>query len=261
MSDEIGLRTQSDTKGLTPATDRFVVYTTNEPQGRGRNESLPTFEAYGAAQYAFDRFNGKLFGGRLPNPMFTLFNARARGHFCARCYAHVGDPSRRVDEIMINPRLFQGGCASVGLSTLLHEMCHMDQAHFGKPSPWGYHNVEWAEAMESRGLRPTHNGAPDGNRTGRKMTHLIIPGGPFDLAARELVSSGFTWSWGYAQPTAAGDNSTKSRKSKGGGKGAGVGGVRVKYSCGSCYANAWARPALPLICGRCSMTMMPGALK
>jgi hypothetical protein len=30
------------------------------------------------------------------------------------------------------------------LSTLVHEMAHLQQNHFGKSSRTGYHNKEWA---------------------------------------------------------------------------------------------------------------------
>lgn len=49
--------------------------------------------------------------------------------------------------------------------------------------------------MESVGLMPSHTGQPGGRRTGEKMTHFIIQGGPFDLACDELLTEAFTLSW------------------------------------------------------------------
>src|SRR5262245_14971271 len=34
------------------------------------------------------------------------------------------------------------------LSTLVHEMVHGEQHHYGKPSRGGYHNKQWADWME-----------------------------------------------------------------------------------------------------------------
>ena len=59
-------------------------------------------------------------------------------------------------------------------STLVHEMCHLWQEDFGKPSRGGYHNRQWADKMIQVGLMPTDTGEPGGQLTGQRVTHYII---------------------------------------------------------------------------------------
>jgi hypothetical protein len=74
------------------------------------------------------------------------------------------------------------------LATLVHEMVHLEQDHFGTPSRSGYHNKEWAAWMDRVGLTPSNTGAPGGKRTGQQVTHYIVPDGPFAhaYAARQF---------------------------------------------------------------------------
>jgi predicted SprT family Zn-dependent metalloprotease len=64
------------------------------------------------------------------------------------------------DEIAFNIRLFAKRSPGEILATLVHEMCHLEQAHFGAPSRNGYHNREWATLMERVGLVPSDTGRP-----------------------------------------------------------------------------------------------------
>src|SRR6516225_9588180 len=82
-------------------------------------------------------------------------------------------------EIALNPATFRGRTDREIASTLLHEMVHLWQYYFGKPPRKGYHNREWGDKMESLGLMPSEDGQPGGKRTGQRVTHYIIEGGPF----------------------------------------------------------------------------------
>ena len=53
--------------------------------------------------------------------------------------------------------------------TLVHEMVHLEQQHFGEPSRNGYHNRQWAEWMQRIGLHPSDTGAVGGKRTGQRV--------------------------------------------------------------------------------------------
>lgn len=64
-------------------------------------------------------------------------------------------------------------------STLVHEMCHQYQQHHGSPGRQGYHNAEFADLMEARGLTTTSTGKKGGTRTGQRMDHLMVDNGPF----------------------------------------------------------------------------------
>lgn len=73
-------------------------------------------------------------------------------------------------------------------STLVHEMCHLWQEDFGKPSRGGYHNRQWADKMIQVGLMPTDTGEPGGQLTGQRVTHYIIPDGKFEQVFKTLSS-------------------------------------------------------------------------
>jgi len=77
------------------------------------------------------------------------------------------------------------------LQTLVHEMVHAWQFHFGKPGRRGYHNKEWADKMEAIGLMPSSTGKPGGARTGEKMADYAIPGGLFMQATDKLLTQDF----------------------------------------------------------------------
>src|SRR5437763_1308858 len=109
-------------------------------------DTKPTKE-YDSFQQAYDYFNARLFAGTLPDCLITLQRKRsARGYFWASSFtARSGDAT--TDEIALNPECF-GRSDSEILSTLVHEMCHLWQHHYGKPSRAAYHNKEWARKME-----------------------------------------------------------------------------------------------------------------
>ena len=73
------------------------------------------------------------------------------------------------------------------LATLVHEMTHLEQEEFGKPSKGGHHNMEWANLMIRVGLTPTDTGNEGGKMTGRNVTHMIDPDGPFAAALADLM--------------------------------------------------------------------------
>jgi hypothetical protein len=193
---------------------------------------------------AFDYFNVALFAGRLPHCLLTLQRHKgSRGYFSARRFVHRQGDSV-TDEIALNPAEFSDQTDKDILSTLAHEMAHLWQQHFGTPSRGGYHNAEWGREMDRLGLTPTDSGEPGGKRTGQKMTHLIVPGGAFDVACRELLAGGAKVEWQSREPA-------KDGKGKGGkGKGS-----KTKYSCPTCGQNAWARPGALLVCGVCLVSL------
>ncbi len=50
-----------------------------------------------------------------------------------------------TDEIAMNPSYFGVVPLLEILQTLVHEMAHAWQFHFGEPGRRGYHNKEWAD--------------------------------------------------------------------------------------------------------------------
>ncbi len=154
----------------------------------------PTTELYAALQAAFDHFNVQLFENQLPPCLITLRSTnRVYGyHHKDRFISPSGE---KVDELGMHPGFFTLRAVEDVLSTLVHEMVHHWQAHAGKPTPSNAHNREWAHKMESLGLMPSKTGLPGGKKTGRSMTHYILPDGAFIVACRKLVDGGFVFPW------------------------------------------------------------------
>jgi hypothetical protein len=158
--------------------------------------STPTEQVYGVLQAGYTHLNDALFNSKLPNCLITLQRDRgAYGYFAAGSITAIGRVAV-CDEIALNPRHFAVRTARETFSTLTHEMAHCEQAHFGTPSPHGYHNRQWVEMMRRVGLEPSSTGKPGGKPTGRAVSHFIIPDGPFDLALKAFEATGLTIGWG-----------------------------------------------------------------
>ena len=200
-----------------------------------------TAREYSAFEQAYNYFNDSLFGGELPACLITLQRkASCYGYFCRERFSARLEDSIVTDEIALNPDTFENRSDMQILSTLVHEMTHLWQFHYGKKvSRKSYHNAEWASKMEVIGLMPTDTGEPGGKRTGQRMTHYIIDAGPFQVEAEKLIKSGFTLTWQCKSAEAK----QKQLKSK------------IKYSCPECGQNAWAKPDAKLMCGECEQTM------
>jgi predicted SprT family Zn-dependent metalloprotease len=191
---------------------------------------------------AFDFFNRRLFGSQLPPAIITLQRkAGSHGYYSERRFEGRSDGASETDEIALNPGTFAGRSDQQILSTLVHEMCHHWQAHFGNPGRGRYHNQEWADKMESLGLVATHTGEPGGKNVGQRMTHYVVIDGHFDRSCRELFAGGVRLEW---QSREWHSHRSKARASK------------TKYTCPKCGLNAWAKPNVHLICGECHRALL-----
>lgn len=212
----------------------------------------PTSEAYGELQQAYDYYNKRLFGGRLPGCLIT-FQRKGRQTYGYYSPGRWKSGRATTDEIALNPERYKDGKRDVVelLSTLVHEMVHLKQEHFGKPGVRGYHNKEFARFLKEVGLYPSSTGAKGGKETGYAVADYVIRGGPFDEATKTLFLSGFTVSWhdANARPIKKGDPQplTPSVKKP----------TRQKFSCPKCRLNAWAKYEAPLVCGKCARKMKP----
>ena len=206
--------------------------------------ATPTQQAYTELQDAYDFFNRQLFANQLPPCLITMQRKnRTYGYFSGERW---NDRAGAVtDEIALNPVHFATRSTDEVLSTLVHEMVHLWQHHFGKPSRSTYHNKEWAARMEAIGLTPSDTGQPGGKRTGQHMSHYVTEGGRYAKACAELLESGFVISWR--------DRAREDAPGKG--KTSGKAGVRTKYTCPECGLNAWAKPDVVLICGACEVAL------
>ena len=108
----------------------------------------PTEEAYAGFYTAWDYFNDALFENKLPFCLITMQRSkRSRGFFVSARFCHWQRETVIVDEIALNPATFLGRTDREIVSTLVHEMVHQWQHHFGKPGRRGYHNKQWAARM------------------------------------------------------------------------------------------------------------------
>ena len=204
--------------------------------------TTPTKKTYDGLNHAYGFFNDRLFGGRLPPCLITMQRSKkAYGYFAGGRFG-TRDGREITDEIALNPSHFSSRTTEQSLSTLVHEMTHLEQHHFGTPSRSGYHNRELAGLMRAVGLIPSDTGAPGGKETGQSMTHYIEPGGRFEQACGELIRQGFDVP--YVELWA--DEAARKKKAA----------SKTKYTCPACAANAWAKPETRLICGDCAEPML-----
>lgn len=148
-----------------------------------------TIRIYREIEKAFDMLNDALFEGELPRPVFTLQRHRgALGYFCRNRFTdNMKRDGSMLDEIAINPQYNNIIEPKEILSTLGHEMVHLWQHHFGKPTKTNPHNAEWGRKMTEVGLPPCPV-KPGGKITGRKVSNTIEPGGIFDVASQSIMT-------------------------------------------------------------------------
>lgn len=213
----------------------------------------PTMQIYSELQYAYDFFNQALFANQLPECIILLYNKEKRvcGYYSKGRFKNSQD--KECDAIALNPQYFEKHNIIEVMQTIVHEMCHMWQAHFGeRRSLRSYHNKEWGEKMESVGLMPSHTGKPGGKKTGQKMADYPIEGGLFLQVCERLITPEYDLSWHDrfgikpVSTPSSGDEVTgeplesPSNKSN-----------RAKYTCSSCQTNVWGKHGLSIVCGEC----------
>lgn len=226
--------------------------TTTNPLPHPALDQSPTAQAYSELQEAYDHFNAALFNNELPPCLITLQRKGRRtfGYYAPNRFGTTS--GKTTDEIALNPRWFKERPFIDVLSTLVHEMVHLWQHHFGRPSRTNYHNREWAGEMLRLGLHPSHTGSPGGRMTGQQMTHYVVSGGRFEVAAKELLERALAITWfdldaAVLMPKGLEPFLATPRRA----------GRRTKFFCPQCSAQAWGKPSLNLICGDCERVMLP----
>lgn len=209
---------------------------------------LPTQETYNELLTAYDHFNRHLFDGTLPPCLITLQRKkRTYGYFSSKRF--INRQGLITDEIALNPEFFDLPTLET-FQTLVHEMTHLWQSHFGNPGRGRYHNQEWASRMEFMGLMPSSTGEPGGAKTGDQMMDYAIEGGHFASVTALLLTDEFTLSWRdrfkpkEVVPPETRDNEESAPRRVDGSN-------RLKYHCPSCRAQVWGRPGLKVRCGEC----------
>jgi hypothetical protein len=206
------------------------------------NKNTPTDAQYTALNDAYAFFNRQLFNGILPACLITMQRKGGTYGYFASGRFGTADGSIVTDEIALNPSHFKRRTAPEVLSTLVHEMAHLWQHHFGKVSRSGYHNKEWTAKMRVVGLIPSNTGQTGGKETGQRMSHYIEEGGQFSLHCAALLDEGFVVPYVELWDEA---KATKSKSKN-----------KTKFVCEDCGVAAWGKPELKIICAECDELMM-----
>jgi predicted SprT family Zn-dependent metalloprotease len=223
----------------------------------------PTEQVMKQLQRAFNHYNKTCFEARLPHCLITL---QRKSHLVMGYYSPKRFASNKgkkyTDEIAMNPLHFKGKDPTEILQTLVHEMCHMWQHKFGKPSQRSYHNKEWARKMEAIGLMPSNTGKSGGKKIGQKMSDYPIEGGKFMRETAKLLNQGFEIAW-YDNVTYQQNPSVISLTENTGAEAVLAdgtvktsSGTRRKFVCPQCKDVAYGKGSLNLICGKCVTTML-----
>lgn len=216
----------------------------------GELNLTPTQRVCAELQGSYTYYNRCLFDNQLPECMLNVEVTRRSylGYFRPNSFTNTA--GERVHQICINPAYIQTDSTKDVLSTLVHEMCHL-QVFEADPNKkiTGYHCKKWVSAMETVGLIPSDTAEFGGRKTGYRMSHYILEGGLFDRAADYLLDQEFRLSWGSAAPRKAsvkpsnthGDDTATPIPNKG----------KVKLSCpeGDCDVRVWGKATSHVLCG------------
>lgn len=219
-------------------------------------EQTPSAKFYGLFQYIFDHYNDEIFDGTIKDCIIVVIRQkRVMGHYIHKKWFNENDLA--TDELALNPSMFTKFPLIEICQTIVHEMYHGWQCHYGKPSPKGYHNKEWASKMEAIGLMPTSTGQEGGKKTGFSICDYPITNGTFIKASEILINSDvFAELYYEVNPSIINQiqaeiplyeqikNITIGEK-----QGDKPKTTRVKYSCGCC--NVWGGKNLEFLCKLC----------
>lgn len=156
----------------------------------------PTPQTYAALQHAYQLFNNRLFDGKLDDCLITLQRkANTAGYMSYNRFIALDDGKTYTHELALNPEHFGDRPLVEVFQTMVHEMVHLWQLQYGRPSQKTYHNKEWAEKMESIGLMPSDTGMVGGKKTGQRMGDYPIAGGAFIKVCEELFTQDIVVKW------------------------------------------------------------------
>jgi predicted SprT family Zn-dependent metalloprotease len=210
-----------------------------------KKNSEPPARTYASLDNAYDFFNRELFNDALPRCLITMQRGLGYyGYFSGDRFVNLNDSSDITDEIALNPNHFQKQTVGGVLSTLVHEMAHLWQHHFGKPGRGRYHNKQWASKMVEIGLIPSATGEPGGKQTGDRVSHFVQEGGRFEQACASYLAGDSTVLF---QDSRGGERERERERLR---KAA----SKTRYACG-CPQIAWAKAGARLICGKCNGRM------
>jgi predicted SprT family Zn-dependent metalloprotease len=229
-----------------------------------KNEYPNPMVTYDALADARDFFNDRLFGGELKPALITVQRRRTLCGFFSPARFRSRDEKDIADEIGLDPRYWGPPRTDAdNLSTLVHEMVHLWQHHYGKAGRGGYHNRQFSRKMFEVGLVTSSTGEPGGKPTGTRISHYVKMGAAFDRACTELLNSGFVIP--YVEIISQADLNRlelSRRRSRAASK--------TTYVCTNCVegpdpsavrlgqlrirrtqVRVWGKPGLDIVCGTC----------
>ena len=211
---------------MTKQTDLAIKAKKSEPITKLQFSSL---------QAIFDYYNKRLFNSQLYGCMLNFSRKnKSYGFFAAERWE--GDKNQQIHEISLNPEFTKNRKPIEWISTIAHEMVHLWQQDFGKPSRTGYHNKEWAEKMKAIGLQP-YCTSDISKEVGQNVSHTIIENGKFAQAFEKMPEE-------IILPfLCIQEKEKEKKKSKN----------KTKYYCPECDVNVWGKPDLDIMCNDCEM--------
>jgi hypothetical protein len=216
-------------------------------------ETKPSLEQQQSFQAAYEHLDRALFGGVLPPCYLTFTRAHQviGGYFSPNRWSD--DNGNVAHEIALNAEAVARHDLLTVYGWLIHEMVHLWQFEFGKPSRGGYHNREFADRCKAIGLQPQD--LDTGREVGQRVNTSLIPGSLAEEAIASLPDMAiFPWAassiFEGGQQEGEGEGKQEQK-----GKGKGGKATRRKFTCGTCGLNAWAKPGAKLICGDCQVSM------
>jgi predicted SprT family Zn-dependent metalloprotease len=225
----------------SPSGRALLIVRSNEREGVDPATAPITPIEYGGLQEAFDHFNATLFEAALPDVLITYQRkASSAGYFSPNRFSgRVGEFAKH--ELALNPDSFIGETDEQICQTLVHEMAHLWQQAFGKPSAHGYHNAQWASKMKAIGLQPSSTGMVGGKETGQRMMDYLLPDGPFTKAYAALAATGWRLNLQSAYQSGSGSKGSGSRDAS-----------KTPFRCPGCGARAWGKSSLSIACVPCA---------
>lgn len=154
--------------------------------------STASEQAQANVREAFAWFNEQLWDNQLPidTVVFWHRQPKANGYFGPHRFKN--DKGVLVSELALNPDWLGKRTDLDILSTLVHEMCHLERLLLD-PGDWpgAYHCQKWVDMMERVGLIPVamEKGKRNGKKTGYSVTHDIDEDGLFLIAAEKFLAS------------------------------------------------------------------------
>lgn len=230
---------------------------TKEPIMTNQNQAQPAIEEADALTSAFEYLNEVLFGDSLPMVKLSLTrNPRVKkGHFAENAW--VDEDGKEWHEIAINAQWYaEVQDWTLAMTTLVHEMGHLEQSHKGTAGRESYHNKEYVDRMRSLGVDSldVHTGEPA--TSGDRVTSALIPGGKLEQALLDMpdeyifpyLPKLFPEDPPQQQPGPSPSAAVKEPKKKRG--------VKTKYTCAKCGLNMWGKPEARVACLDCNREMV-----